>query len=106
MLLNPVNPDYLTFRGLTAVMHRMYEGCNNFDSNGWLVLGFCGHQPMIADYYTLTGSLYMATLGFLTLLLPADNKFWTDPATDWRSKKAWSAQPFKKFIMQRIKQYS
>jgi len=81
---------------LSAVMHRMYDGCNNFDSNGWLVLGFCGHQPMIADYYTSTGSLYMATLGFLTLGLPANHKFWTDPAANWTSKKAWSSQPFKK----------
>ncbi len=81
---------------LTAVMHRMYDGCNNFDSNGWLVLGFCGHQPMIADYYTSTGSMYMATLGFLDLGLPADHKFWTAPAADWTSKKAWSSQPFKK----------
>ncbi|OQP66615.1 hypothetical protein A3860_13750 [Niastella vici] len=81
---------------LTAVMHRMYDNCNNFDNNGWLVLGFCGHQPEIADTYTSTGSLYMATLGFLPLGLAADNKFWTDPATDWTSKKAWSSQPFKK----------
>ncbi|SMO48987.1 DUF2264 domain-containing protein [Solitalea koreensis] len=81
---------------LSAVMHRMYDQCNNFDSNGWLVLGFCGSQPMIADGYTSTGSLYMATLGFLPLGLPADNKFWTDPATDWTSKKAWNSQPFKK----------
>lgn len=81
---------------LTALMHRMYDGCNNFDSNGWLVLGFCGHQPMIADYYTSTGSLYMATLGFLPLGLSADNKFWTDAPEDWTSKKAWNGQPFKK----------
>lgn len=82
--------------GLTAVMHRMYDGCNNFDENGWLFLGFCGHQPMIADQYTSTGSLYMATLGFLPLGLPADNTFWTSPAADWTSKKAWNSQPFKK----------
>lgn len=81
---------------LTAVMHRMYDSCNNFDENGWLVLGFCGHQPMIADYYTSTGSLYMATLAFLPLGLPASNKFWSDPPVDWTSKRAWSGRPFHK----------
>lgn len=81
---------------LSAVMHRMYDQCNNFDGKGWLVLGFCGHQPMIADSYTSTGSLYMATLAFLPLGLPADHKFWTDPAAEWTSKKAWGSQPFKK----------
>jgi hypothetical protein len=74
----------------------MYEGNQNFDSNGWLVLGFNGHQPAIADVYTSTGSLYMATLGFLPLGLPADNKFWTDPAADWTSKKAWTGEEVKK----------
>ncbi|MNQ78296.1 hypothetical protein D3C85_932030 [compost metagenome] len=81
---------------LTSVMHRMYDECNNFDEKGWLYLGFCGHQPMIADQYTSTGSLYMATLGFLTLGLPENNIFWTGPAEDWTSKKAWNNQPFKK----------
>ena len=81
---------------LTAVFHRMYDQNSNFDQNGWLVLGFCGHQPEIADYYTSTGSLYMATLGFLDLGLPATHPFWTDAAEDWTSKKAWSGQPFKK----------
>jgi hypothetical protein len=81
---------------LTAVMHRLYEGCNNFNSNGWLVLGFCGSQPMMADYYTSTGSLYMASLAFLPLGLSPDHKFWFDAPADWTSKKAWSGQPFKK----------
>jgi len=85
-----------TRSALSAVMHKLYDQCNNFDEKGWLVLGFCGHQPMIADTYTSTGSLYMATLGFLPLGLPADHPFWTGAAEDWTSKKAWSSQPFKK----------
>ena len=84
-------PDYIDPAqvrcGLSAVMHRMYDHPNNFDKAGWLVLGFNGHQPGIADYYTSTGSLYMATLGFLPLGLPATDKFWTNPPAPWTAKK-------------------
>ncbi|MEP7377038.1 MAG: DUF2264 domain-containing protein [Chitinophagaceae bacterium] len=93
-------PEHITAAqvrcGLTKVMHNMYDNPANFDTNGWLVLGFNGHQPMIADQYTSTGSLYMATLGFLPLGLPASNSFWTDAPADWTSKKAWSGQATKK----------
>lgn len=81
---------------LTKVMHNMYDNAANFDSNGWLVLGFNGQQPMIADQYTSTGSLYMATLSFLPLGLPASHPFWTDAPADWTSKKAWTGQSTKK----------
>lgn len=92
-------PDYILPAqvrcALTKVMHNMYDGKQNFDANGWLVLGFNGSQPMVADVYTSTGSLYICTIGFLPLGLPAGNRFWTDPAADWTSKKAWSGQPVK-----------
>lgn len=81
---------------LTKVFHNMYDGNQNFDDNGWLVLGFNGHQPAMADGYTSTGSLYMATLGFLPLGLPVDNPFWTDAPADWTSKKAWNGEDVKK----------
>jgi hypothetical protein len=81
---------------LTAVMHNMFDGPQNFDKDGWLLLGFNGSQPMVADIYTSTGSLYMATLGFLDLGLPPGNPFWADPPADWTAKKAWSGQPLKK----------
>lgn len=81
---------------LTAVHRNMYEGDQNFDDNGWLVLGFNGHQPEAADTYTSTGSLYMATLSFLPLGLPADNKFWTDAPADWTTKKAWKGESLHK----------
>lgn len=81
---------------LTAMLHKLYDGNQNFDSNNWLVLGFNGHQPTVADTYTSTGSLYMATLAFLPLGLPADNVFWTAPAAPWTSVKIWSGQPVNK----------
>ena len=93
-------PDYIEPAqvrcGLTSVMHNLYGHDRNFDANGWLVLGFNGHQPLVADEYTSTGSLYVATLGFLALGLPAESRFWSDPPADWTSKKAWSGQVFRK----------
>ena len=81
---------------LTCVMQRMFADSNNFNDSGFLTLGFCGHQPDLADYYTNNGSVYMTSLVFLPLGLPANHAFWTDPAQDWTSKKAWSGQPFPK----------
>ncbi len=81
---------------LTAVMRRMFSVEGVFDKNDWLQLGFAGHQPELADYYSNSGSMYLTSLGFLPLGLPADHTFWTSPAEDWTSRKAWSGKPFKK----------
>lgn len=81
---------------LTKVKQNMYSTPGTFDKNNWLTLGFCGHEPDIADYYTSTGSLYMATLSFLPLGLPETNVFWTQPPADWTAKKAWAGQSFPK----------
>lgn len=81
---------------LTKVCYNMFTKINSFDKQGWLELGFCGLQPEVADYYTSTGSLYMATLSFLPLGLPADNPFWTNAPADWTAKAAWSGKSFYK----------
>ncbi len=81
---------------LTAVMHRMFDGKENFNEKGYLTIGFCGRQPNVADWYTNNGSLYMTTLAFLPLGLPATHPFWTDAAQPWTNCKAWGAQPFPK----------
>ena len=74
---------------LTKVLRNMFEFNHNFDENGWLVLGFNGYQPMLADPNTSTGSLYMASLIFLPLGLPAENEFWSSPSLPWTSVRAW-----------------
>ena len=81
---------------LTAVMHRMFDHQNNYNAKGYLTIGFCGSQPGIADWYTNNGSLYMTSLAFMPLGLPANHPFWTDAAQDWTQKKAWGGQPFPK----------
>lgn len=93
----PAHIDPAQVRGaLTSVCYNMFTKINSFDDQGWLELGFVGLQPDVADYYTSTGSLYMATLSFLPLGLPADNPFWTNPPVDWTAKAAWAGKPFHK----------
>lgn len=81
---------------LTAVAKNMFYKANNFNKGGFLTIGFMGNHPDVADVYTNNGSLYMTTLAFLPLGLPADDPFWTDPAEKWTSKKAWEGDDFPK----------
>ena len=89
-------PDGQVRAAMTAVIKRMFGDDRNFDEKGFLTLGFNGKQPNISDWYTNNGSLYMASLAFLPLGLPADHTFWTSPAEDWTSKKAWEGKDFPK----------
>lgn len=80
--------------GMTAVIKRMFGNNRNFNEKDFLTLGFNGSQPGISDYYTNNGSLYMASLAFLPLGLPADAPFWADASQPWTSKKAWDGEDF------------
>ena len=83
---------------ITAVMRRMFEGKgeSNFTPDGYLTIGFVGSHPNVADWYTNNGSLYMTSLAFMPLGLPADDPFWTDAPEKWTSKKAWEGDDFPK----------
>lgn len=76
---------------LTAVINRQLQG-DTFDTSGWLRIGFCGHQPELAESYISTGSLYLCTTLFTVLGLPADNPFWREPDLPWTGKRAWSGE--------------
>ena len=89
---------------LTSVMKRMFSVEGNFNKDDYLQLGFAGHQPEMADSYTNSGSLYLTSLVFLPLGLPADHPFWTSPAEEWTSLKAWTGKPFLKDYHESIKQ--
>lgn len=81
---------------LTAVMKRMFIP-TTFNKTGWLTLGLVGdQQSQLADYYSNTGSMYLTSLVFLPLGLPAQHEFWTAPFTAWTQLKAWEGKPFKK----------
>lgn len=76
---------------LTAVIRRQCVDAN-FDSEGWLTVGFQGFQPDLAEPYISRGSLYLACAVFLPLGLPPDHPFWTASAADWTQKAVWSGR--------------
>ena len=76
---------------LTAVIKRQTVK-SMFDSEGWLTLGFCGHQPDVAENYVSTGSAYLCCFVFLPLGLPEDAEFWSGKDEKWSSQRVWSGE--------------
>jgi hypothetical protein len=79
---------------LTAIIRRSIDAPGTFDADGWLRIGFCGHQPAVGETYISTGSLYLCAVGLLPLGLPPADEFWSAPAQPWTSVRAWSGQAF------------
>ena len=77
---------------MTAVMRKMMDAPGTFDARGWLQIGFCGHQPTLAETYISTGSLYLCAAAFLPLGLPPSGEFWSAPAMQWTPQMIWSGQ--------------
>jgi hypothetical protein len=77
---------------LTAVVRRMAEAPGTFDGDGWLRIGFCGHQPSLGEPYISTGSLYLCSTALLPLGLPPGDPFWADGPARWTSQRLWSGE--------------
>lgn len=77
---------------LTAVINRQINAPGTFDKDGWLTIGFCGHQKRMSEKYINTGSEYMCMAAFMALGLHADAPFWSEPYQEWSNKKAWKGQ--------------
>jgi len=78
---------------LTAVSRRSLEAPGTFDADGWLRIGFCGHQPGIGETYISTGSLYLCSVGLLPLGLPASDDFWSAPRSRGRRRRRGVERP-------------
>lgn len=82
--------------GLTAVLKHLFVPAT-FNRNGLLTLGLVGNQQAeLADYYSNTGSMYITSMVFWALGLPAEDECWSAPFTEWTQRKAWSGKPFPK----------
>ncbi len=83
MALRKALPDEVSpaqVRGaLSAIIRRSIEAPGTFDANGWLRIGFCGHQPGVGETYISTGSLYLCAVGLLPLGLAAGRSVLVGP---------------------------
>jgi len=89
-------PEGQVRAALQAVHKAVWSEPSNFTKDGYLTIGFVGHQPTLGDWYSNNGSMYIASESFLALGLPATDSYWTSPAQDWTQKKAFGGQVFKK----------
>jgi len=76
--------------GMTAVIRKMIEAPGTFDADGWLQIGFFGHQRSVAETYISTGSLYLCSAALLPLGLPPADEFWSGNPADWSARLLWS----------------
>ena len=79
---------------LLAVIKRTLDAPDAFDANGWLTIGFCGHQPGVGETYISTGSLYLCSVALLPLGLPSSDPFWSTSDVPFTQQRAWSGQAF------------
>lgn len=77
---------------LTAVMRRTLDAPGTFDRDGWLTVGFCGHQPHLGETYISTGSLYLCATVLLPLGLAPSDGFWNGAAEDWTARRLWRGE--------------
>jgi hypothetical protein len=89
-------PEGQVRAGLHAVHKAIWDAPGNFTKDGFLTIGFRGHQPELGDWYSNNGSMYIASTSLLALGLPASDSYWSAPAQDWTQKKAFSGRGFPK----------
>ena len=89
-------PEGQVRAALQAVHRAIWSAPTNFGPEGFLTIGFVGHQPSLGDWYSNNGSMYIAAASMLSLGLPETDSFWTTPALDWTQKKAFSGAQFPK----------
>lgn len=77
---------------LYTVIKKQVEAPGTFDKNGWLQVGFYGHQPAIGENYISTGSLYLCSEAFIVLGLPPGDPFWQGSDEPWTQKKIWNGK--------------
>jgi len=77
---------------MSLAMTRTLAAPATFDDEGWLTVGYSGHQPGLAEDYISTGSLYLCTVAFLPLGLASNDPFWGDVAASPTAVRLYEGQ--------------
>lgn len=93
--LPPSLPEGQVRAALQAVHQAVWTAPGNF-KDGYLTIGFVGHQPELGDWYSNNGSMYIASASLLPLGLAPNDTYWTASAQDWTQKKAFAGARFPK----------
>ena len=79
-----------------AAQRRVFADPSNFDSRGFLTIGFTRAQPSLGDWYSNAGSMYIASESLVALGLPANAPYWTAAGEPWTMRLAYSGRDFPK----------
>jgi hypothetical protein len=94
--LPPSLPEGQVRAATLAAQRAIFRFADNFDARGFLTLGFTGHQPKLADWYSNAGSMYIVAESLISLGLPATDSYWTSASLPWTSRKAFAGEEFPK----------
>jgi hypothetical protein len=94
--LPPSLPEGQVRAATVAAQRAIFRFPDTFDAQGYLTIGFTGHQPALGDIYSNAGSMYIAAESLVALGLPADDSYWTAPPLPWTMRKAFSGAAFPK----------
>jgi len=77
---------------LTWTIWRTLGALETFEEKGWLRLGLAGHQPVLAEFYISTGSLYLCSVALLPLGLPPTDAFGSRPYAPTTWERIWGGE--------------
>lgn len=89
-------PEAQVRSATVAAQRAIFRSPTNFDARGYLTIGFAGHMPGLADWYSNAGSMYLAAESLLALGLPAADPYWMSSGQPWTMRRAFGGDVFAK----------
>ena len=89
-------PEAQVRSATVAAQRAVFRSPSNFDAKGYLTIGFTGHMPNLADWYSNAGSMYLAAESLLAMGLPPGDPYWASAGQPWTMRRAFAGERFAK----------